>query len=103
MCPDWGLNLQPWPVGTELQTTELPGQGGAVWCEFCLRDAGPLVAGQGCGQRQVGLWGWGGPSLCCHFRHRSPASQDAVRSECLKGEFPFIYRNPLRPQQCRLL
>ena len=27
MCPDQGLNLQPWCMGTTLQPTELPGQG----------------------------------------------------------------------------
>ena len=26
MCPDQGLNPHPWPIGTMLQPTELPGQ-----------------------------------------------------------------------------
>ena len=27
LCPHWGLNLQPWCIGTVLSPTELPGQG----------------------------------------------------------------------------
>ena len=36
MCPDWGLNLQPWCTGIMLQPTELPGQGPFVFFIFTM-------------------------------------------------------------------